>query len=249
MYCPSVLMMPFGPAPYLKMLTVPELRVRPPRLEEFGNQSWCAPGEGAVPKMNPMMVPTAAGGRGQLCAGREEHKKEGARRVKGHILPPIRAPILTVPESAVVARVMCSFCLPVPPASRSKEGRKVHTLVEVGLPAAVVARRRRHCVSGKGGRFRVLGLAEGRKGACRSAVFRSYLAPSWSELSKCGQSSGLTDCGNIYWMMQLPMRLPWASAAGPAGRTGHMHSLELAASLPAKKGMLPSAWDTVRHTA
>lgn len=28
MYWPSVLMMPFGPAPYLKMLTVPELRVR-----------------------------------------------------------------------------------------------------------------------------------------------------------------------------------------------------------------------------
>ena len=116
MYCPSVLMMPFGPAPYLKMLTVPELRVRPPSLEEFGNQSWCSAGGGAVPKMKPMMVPTAAGKRGQLCAGREEHKK-------GHVLPPIRAPILTVPESAVVARVMCSFCLPVPPASRPKEGR------------------------------------------------------------------------------------------------------------------------------
>lgn len=121
MYCPSVLMMPFGPAPYLKMLTVPELRVRPPRLEEFGNQSWCAPGGGAVPKMNPMMVPTAAGGRGQLCAGREEHKKEGARRVKGHVLPPIRAPILTVPKSAVVARVMCRF-LPASAASVKVEG-------------------------------------------------------------------------------------------------------------------------------
>jgi hypothetical protein len=29
MYCPSVRMMPFGPAPYLKMLTVPALGVRP----------------------------------------------------------------------------------------------------------------------------------------------------------------------------------------------------------------------------
>jgi hypothetical protein len=35
MYCPSVLMMPFGPAPYLKMLTVPALRVRPPAPSKF----------------------------------------------------------------------------------------------------------------------------------------------------------------------------------------------------------------------
>ena len=136
----------------------------------------------------------------------------------------------------------------------------MHTLVEVGLPAAVVARRRRHCVSGKGGGSVCWAWSRGRKRACRSAVSRRYLASSWSELSKCGQPSGLTDSGNIYWMMQLPMRLPWASAAGPAARTGHMHSLELAASLPTeptKKGTLPSHLhgtqsdtlpDTLTHT-
>lgn len=35
MYCPSVLMMPFGPAPYLKMLTVPKLDVRPAGLSQI----------------------------------------------------------------------------------------------------------------------------------------------------------------------------------------------------------------------
>jgi hypothetical protein len=46
-----------------------------------------------VPKMKPMMVPTAVWEKGQLLVGRG--RVAGAKK---HVLPPINAPILTVPE-------------------------------------------------------------------------------------------------------------------------------------------------------
>lgn len=53
MYWPRVLMMPLGPAPYLKMVVVPGCAlVR--RVEGQGREAGAA-----VPKMKPMITPTA----------------------------------------------------------------------------------------------------------------------------------------------------------------------------------------------
>lgn len=59
MYCPSVRMMPFGPAPYLKMLTVPATSVRHYQARAGSLQNGQSI-QGAVPKMKPMITPTAA---------------------------------------------------------------------------------------------------------------------------------------------------------------------------------------------
>jgi hypothetical protein len=59
-------MMPFGPAPYLKMLTVPESVLdQPDRLLQHTQSAGAA-----VPKMKPIMHPTARVGKCQLFAMR-----------------------------------------------------------------------------------------------------------------------------------------------------------------------------------
>ena len=58
-YCPSVLITPLGPAPYRKMVTVPAT-VR--NCSQYGLSV-------ALPKMNPMIRPTATG-RQSSCKGR-----------------------------------------------------------------------------------------------------------------------------------------------------------------------------------
>ncbi len=53
--------------------------------------------------MKPMIMPTAVGDPGQLMEqdGRMSSRQR-EREAEGHVLPPIMAPILTVPRSAAV---------------------------------------------------------------------------------------------------------------------------------------------------